>query len=70
MFLRSGRYEMAREQFQQMTAVDPKNAEAQVNLGVSLNLLGRGEEALASFRQATVLIPRCRWPGTTSGSPR
>jgi Flp pilus assembly protein TadD len=58
MYLRSKRYEQARQMFHQITVVDPKDADAHVNLGVTLNLLGRDEEALASFRRATQLNPK------------
>ena len=58
MYLRAKRYEQAREMFRQITVVNPKDADAQVHLGVTLNLMGRNEEALASFRRATELNPK------------
>ena len=57
LYLRDKRYEPARQAFQQITELNPKDVEAQVNLGVALSLLGRSDEALARFRKATELNP-------------
>jgi Flp pilus assembly protein TadD len=37
--------------------LNPQDAGAQVNLGVALDMMGRSDQALASFRKATALNP-------------
>jgi len=52
-----GKMELAIEGFQKAVKADPKSAEAQYNLGLSFNKMGKHDEATEAFNQATALSP-------------
>jgi Flp pilus assembly protein TadD len=52
-----GKVEAAIEGFQKAAKADPKSAEAQYNLGLSFDQMGKHDEAAAAFKQATALSP-------------
>ena len=54
---KKGRMEAAIEGFQRAAKADPKSAEAQYNLGLSFDQMGKHDEAAAAFKQATALAP-------------
>ena len=54
---KKGRMEAAIEGFQKAATADPKSAEAQYNLGLSFDQMGKHDEAAAAFKQATALAP-------------
>ena len=54
---KKGRMEAAIEGFQKAAKADPKSAEAQYNLGLSFDQMGKHDEAAAAFKQATELAP-------------
>lgn len=51
------RFQQAKEIYQQVAAVDPKNKEALLGLGICMRSLGENEEALRSFLQAAIVDP-------------
>lgn len=54
---KKGKMEAAIEGFQKAAKADPKSAEAQYNLGLSFDQMGKHDEAAAAFKQATALAP-------------
>jgi len=52
-----GKIEAAIEGFQKAIKADPKSAEAQYNLGLSFDKMGKHDEAKAAFSEATALSP-------------
>ena len=52
-----GKIEAAIEGFQKAIKADPKSAEAQYNLGLSFDRVGKHDEAKAAFGEATALSP-------------
>ena len=51
------RFQQAKEIYDQVLAVDPKNKEALIGMGICLRSLGLNEEALRSFLQAAIVDP-------------
>ncbi len=58
--LRSGKPEAARRAFEQAVALEPRNAEAQRNLGLALLELGSFEESIRHLKRSSNLRPG-RW---------
>lgn len=54
---RQGHMDAAFTGFQNAVKADPKLAEAQYNLGLSLDKLGKHDEATIAFKQAVALAP-------------
>lgn len=54
---KKGKMEAAIEGFQKAAKADPKSAEAQYNLGLSFDQMGKHDEAAVAFKQATALAP-------------
>ena len=54
---KQGKIEAAIKGFQQAAKADPKSAEAQYNLGLSFDQMGKHPEATAAFKQALALSP-------------
>ena len=54
---KEGKLEAAIEGFQKAAKADPKSAEAQYNLGLSFDQMGKHGEATAAFKQALALSP-------------
>ena len=51
------RFQQAKDIYEQVLSVDPKNKEALIGLGICLRSLGLNEEALKSFLQAAIADP-------------
>ncbi len=51
------RFIQAKEIYQQVTAVDPKNKEALIGLGICMRSVGENEDALRTFLQAAIVDP-------------
>ena len=56
--LRQERFNEAKEKFEKILKLDPKNAAAQVNLGSAIHGLGDTEGAIQGFRKAVELDPK------------
>lgn len=54
---KQGHMDVATGWFQKAVKADPKLAEAHYNLGLSLDKMGKHEEATAAFKQAAELAP-------------
>jgi len=54
---KQGNMDAATDRFQKALKSDPKSAEAQYNLGLSFDKLGKHDEATAAFKQAVALAP-------------
>lgn len=54
---KEGKLEAAIEGFQKAVTADPKSAEAQYNLGLSFDKMGKHDQATAAFKQAIALSP-------------
>jgi Flp pilus assembly protein TadD len=54
---RDGHWDIAEGHFQKALEADPKLAEAQFNLGLALNSLGKHDEAKAAFMKAAEMAP-------------
>ena len=54
---KQGHMDVATDWFQKAIKADPKLAEAHYNLGLSLDKMGKHDEATASFKQAAALAP-------------
>jgi len=54
---KQGHMDVATDRFQKAIKSDPKSAEAQYNLGLSFDKLGKHDEATAAFKQAIALAP-------------
>jgi Tfp pilus assembly protein PilF len=54
---KQGHMDVATNWFQKALKADPKLAEAHYNLGLSLDKMGKHEEATAAFKQAAALAP-------------
>ena len=54
---KQGKMDAAIEGFQKAVKADPKSAEAQYNLGLSFDRMGKHDQATAAFKQATALSP-------------
>ena len=54
---KQGHMDVATDRFQKALKSDPKSAEAQYNLGLSFDKMGKHDEATAAFKQAVVLAP-------------
>ncbi|MDP1769802.1 MAG: tetratricopeptide repeat protein [Nitrospirota bacterium] len=54
---KQGHMDVAANLFQKALKSDPKSAEAQYNLGLSLDKMGKHDEATAAFKQAVALAP-------------
>ncbi len=54
---KQGHIDVATDRFQKAIKSDPKSAEAQYNLGLSFDKMGKHEEATAAFKQAIALAP-------------
>jgi Flp pilus assembly protein TadD len=54
---KQGNIDVATDRFQKALKSDPKSAEAQYNLGLSFDKLGKHDEATAAFKQAVELAP-------------
>lgn len=54
---KQGHMDVAAISFQKAAKADPKLAEAHYNLGLSLDQMGKHDEATAAFRQASALGP-------------
>lgn len=52
---KQGKMEAAIKGFQEAAKADPKSAEAQYNLGLSFDQMGKHDEAAAAFKQAIAL---------------
>jgi tetratricopeptide (TPR) repeat protein len=56
--LRQERYAEAKQKFEKVLKLDPRNAAAQVNLGSVIHSMGDAEGAIESFRKAMELDPK------------
>ena len=54
---KQGHMDVATDRFQKAVKSDPKSAEAQYNLGLSFDKMGKHDEATAAFKQAVALAP-------------
>jgi len=54
---KQGNMDIATDRFQKAIKSDPKSAEAQYNLGLSFDKMGKHDEAAAAFKQAIALAP-------------
>lgn len=54
---REGHWDVAEGHFRKALEADPKLAEAQFNLGLALNSLGKHDEAKAAFMKAAEMAP-------------
>lgn len=54
---KQGKMDAAVEWFQKAVKADPKSAEANYNLGLSFDKMGKHAEATAAFKQAAALSP-------------
>ena len=54
---KQGNMDVATDRFQKALKSDPKSAEAQYNLGLSFDKLGKHDEATAAFKLAVALAP-------------
>jgi Flp pilus assembly protein TadD len=54
---REGHWDIAEGHFRKALEADPKLAEAQFNLGLALNSLGKHDEAKAAFMKAAEMAP-------------
>lgn len=54
---KEGHWDVAAEHFRSAIESDPKLAEAQFNLGVAMDKLGKHDEAKAAFKKALELAP-------------
>ncbi|OAI43565.1 hypothetical protein AYO43_10150 [Nitrospira sp. SCGC AG-212-E16] len=54
---KQGHMDLATDRFQKAITSDPKSAEAQYNLGLSFDKMGKHDEATAAFKQAVALAP-------------
>ena len=54
---KQGHVDVAADWFQKALKSDPKSAEAQYNLGLSFDKMGKQDEATAAFKQAVALAP-------------
>ena len=54
---KQGHMDVATDRFQKALKSDPKSAEAQYNLGLSFDKLGKYDEATTAFKQAVALAP-------------
>ena len=54
---KQGHMDVATTAFQKAIQADPKLAEAHYNLGLSLDNMGKHDEATAAFKQAAALAP-------------
>lgn len=54
---KQGHMDVATDRFQKAIKSDPKSAEAQYNLGLSFDKMGKHDEASAAFKQAVALAP-------------
>ena len=54
---KQGNMDVATDRFQKALKSDPKSAEAQFNLGLSFDKMGKHDEATAAFKQAVALAP-------------
>ena len=54
---KQGNMDVAIDRFQKALKSDPKSAEAQYNLGLSFDKMGKHDEATAAFKQAIALAP-------------
>jgi len=54
---KQGNMDVATDRFQKALKSDPKSAEAQYNLGLSFDKMGKHDEATAAFKQAVALAP-------------
>ena len=52
-----GHMDIATDWFQKALKTDPKLAEAHYNMGLSLDKMGKHDEATAAFKQAAALAP-------------
>jgi len=54
---KQGHMDVATDRFQKAVKSDPKSAEAQYNLGLSFDKMGKHDEATAAFKLAVALAP-------------
>ena len=54
---KQGHIDAATDRFQKALKSDPKSAEAQYNLGLSFDKMGKHDDATAAFKQAVALAP-------------
>lgn len=54
---KQGHMDVATDRFQKALKSDPKSAEAQYNLGLSFDKMGKHDETTAAFKQAVALAP-------------
>ena len=54
---KQGHMDIATDRFEKALKSDPKSAEAQYNLGLSFDKMGKHDEASAAFKQAVALAP-------------
>jgi TolA-binding protein len=54
---KQGNMDVATDRFQKALKSDPKSAEAQFNLGLSFDKMGKHDDATAAFKQAVALAP-------------
>ena len=54
---KQGHMDVATDRFQKAVKSDPKSAEAQFNLGLSFDKMGKHDEATAAFKQVVALAP-------------
>lgn len=54
---KQGNMDVATDRFQKALKSDPKSAEAQYNLGLSFDKMGKHDEATAAFKLAIALAP-------------